>query len=50
MKTLIDCMNGMYELDYQFRDVYLLTRAAEKEADTSKRAETGLTGWIDCYG
>ena len=49
MKTLIDRMNAMYEQDYQFRDVYLLTTAAEDEAETPKRAETGLTGWIDCY-
>ena len=49
MKTLIDRLNGMYEQDYQFRDVYLLTTAAEDEAETPKRAETGLTGWIDCY-
>ena len=49
MKTLIDRMNGMYEQDYQFRDVYLLTTAAEDETETPKRAETGLTGWIDCY-
>ena len=39
----------MYELDYQFRDVYLLTTAAENEESTPKRAEAGLTGWIDCY-
>ena len=49
MKTLIDRMNAMYELDYQFRDVYLLSTAAENEAETPKRAETGLTGWTDCY-
>ena len=49
MKTLIDRMNAMYPLDYKFRDVYLLTTAAEDEEDTPKRAETGLTGWIDCY-
>ncbi len=49
MKTLIDRMNGMYEQDYQFRDVYLLTTAAEDETETPKRAEIGLTGWIDCY-
>lgn len=49
MKTLIDRMNAMYELDYQFRDVYLLTTAAEDEEHTPKRAETGLTGWLDCY-
>ena len=49
MKTLIDRMNAMYGLDYRFRDVYLLTTAAEGEEQTPKRAETGLTGWIDCY-
>lgn len=49
MKTLIDRMNAMYPLDYKFRDVYLLTSAAEEEKDTPKRTEVGLTGWIDCY-
>ena len=49
MKTLIDRMNAMYSQDYHFRDIYLLTTAAEEEAETPKRAETGLTGWIDCY-
>lgn len=49
MKTLIDRMNAMYTQDYKFRDIYLLTTAAEEEAETSKRAENGLTGWIDCY-
>ncbi|MDE6000230.1 MAG: flavodoxin family protein [Bacteroidaceae bacterium] len=49
MKTLIDRMNAMYEQDYQFRDVYLLTTAAEDEEETPKRTEAGLTGWIDCY-
>ncbi len=49
MKTLIDRMNAMYPMDYKFRDVYLLTTAAEDEVETPKRTETGLTGWIDCY-
>ena len=49
MKTLIDRLNSMYPLDYKFRDVYLLTTAAEDEEDTPKRAEVGLTGWIDCF-
>ena len=49
MKTMIDRMNAMYSQDYKFRDVYLLTTAAEDEEETPKRAETGLTGWIDCY-
>lgn len=49
MKTLIDRMNAMYPLDYQFRDVYLLTTAAEDEPHVPQRAEAGLMGWIDCY-
>ncbi|EJW93678.1 iron-sulfur flavoprotein, partial [gut metagenome] len=49
MKTLIDRMNGMYNQDYRFREVYLLTTAAEEEDFVPQRAETGLTGWIDCY-
>ena len=51
MKTLIDRMNAMYPKDYRFRDIYLLTTATENEPDfTPKRAESGLQGWIDCYG
>ena len=49
MKTLIDRMNAMYPKDYKFRDVYLLATATENEQETPKRAEMGLTGWIDCY-
>ena len=43
-------MNAMYPKDYRFRDIYLLTTAAEAEEETPRRAEMGLTGWIDCYG
>ena len=50
MKTLIDRMNAMYPKDYRFRDIYLLTTAAEAEEETPRRAEMGLTGWIDCCG
>ena len=49
MKTLIDRMNALYSLDYKFRDVYLLCTAHEDEKETPKRAEAGLTGWIDCF-
>ncbi len=49
MKVLIDRMNAMYSLDYKFRDVYMITTAAEDEPEVPKRAEAGLTGWIDCY-
>lgn len=50
MKTLIDRMNAMYPKDYRFRDVYLLTTAAENEAHVPIRVESGIQGWIDCFG
>ena len=49
MKTLIDRMNAMYPLEYKFRDVYMLTTAADDEEQTPKRAEMGLEGWIECF-
>ncbi|MCQ2501640.1 MAG: flavodoxin family protein [Lachnospiraceae bacterium] len=49
MKTLIDRMNSMYPKDYKFRDIYLLTAAAEDEDYVPEKAISGLQGWIDCY-
>lgn len=49
MKTLLDRMNSLYPKDYRFRDVYMLSVAAEDEDYTPKRAESGLQGWIDCF-
>ena len=41
---------GVYDgAKAEFRDIYLLTTAAEDEEFTPKRAESGLQGWIDCY-
>ena len=44
-----DDVNDIMAKVHAFRDVYLLTTAAEDETETPERAETGLTGWIDCY-
>ena len=49
MKTLIDRMNALYSLDYRFRDVYLLSAAAEDAEGVDARALAGLGGWIDCF-
>ena len=46
MKVMIDRANSLYTSNYQFRDVYLLSTAAENE---DKRAITGLKGWVNCY-
>jgi len=49
MKVLIDRGNPLYRSDYHFRDVYMLSTAAEDEPDVPERAVEGLTGWIDCF-
>lgn len=49
MKTMLDRANPLYSADYQFRDVYMLTAAAEEGADTPEQAVHGLEGWIRCF-
>lgn len=49
MKTLLDRMNSLYPKDYHFRDIYLLTAAAEDEEGVPDKTIIGLQGWIDCY-
>ena len=49
MKTLLDRSNPLFVADYRFRDVYLLTSAAEEEDFVPARAVSGLEGWIDCF-
>ena len=49
MKTMIDRANALFVKDYQFRDVYMLSTAAEEDASACERAITGLKGWIACF-
>lgn len=49
LKTLLDRLNPLFPSDYAFRDVYLMTAAAEDEAYVPKRAISGLEGWIECF-
>lgn len=49
MKTLLDRLNPLYPSDYKFRNVYMLSVAAEDEEFVPKKAESGLQGWIDCF-
>lgn len=49
MKTLLDRGNPMYSADYAFRDIYLLSAAAEEVENVPKRAVSGLEGWIECF-
>lgn len=49
MKTLLDRMNSLYPKDYKFREVYMLSVAAEDEEYVPERAVNGLCGWIECF-
>lgn len=49
MKTLLDRANALYSSDYHFRDIYMLTSAAEDEEYVPVKAVSGLEGWIDCF-
>lgn len=49
MKTVLDRANALYGSDYRFREIYMLTAAAENDKDTPKIAENGLKGWIECF-
>ena len=42
MKTLLDRLNPLYPSDYKFRNVYMLSVAAEDEEFVSQKAESGL--------
>lgn len=49
MKTLLDRANPLYGGDYHFKDVYMLTSAADDEETTPQRTISGLEGWIECF-
>lgn len=49
MKTLLDRANSLYGSDYAFREIYLLSAAAEDEPGVDSRAISGLEGWIACF-
>ena len=46
MKTMIDRANSLFPKDYKFRDVYLLTAAADDEQAVDEGAGHGLQGGI----
>lgn len=49
LKTVLDRANPLYGGDYRFKDVYMLTSAADDDNATPQRAISGLEGWIECF-
>ncbi len=48
MKTLIDRANSLYTADYKFREVYLITTAADEAQEAAEPVKNGLKGWLAC--
>lgn len=49
MKTLLDRLNPLYPSDYKFRNIYMISTAAEDEDYVYEKAVSGLNGWVDCF-
>ncbi len=49
LKTLLDRLNPLFPSDYAFRDIYLMTAAAEAEDSVPERAVSGVEGWVECF-
>lgn len=49
LKTFLDRLNPLYGQDNKFRQVYLLTAAAENDRASMDGTVKGVQGWIDCF-
>lgn len=49
LKTFLDRLNPLYGGENKFREVYLLTSAAENDRSAMEGTVGGVQGWIDCF-
>lgn len=49
LKTFLDRLNPLYSRENKFKEVYLLTTAADDEESAMYGAEQDMQGWIDCF-
>lgn len=49
MKTLLDRSNPLFSSHYAFRDIYLLTTAADADSGAMDGAVSDMNGWVMCY-
>ncbi len=48
MKTMIDRANSLFDRDYKFREVYVITTSADASEGVAKSVLFGMKGWLDC--
>lgn len=49
LKTFLDRMNPIYTLGHDFKEVYLISTAAEDEESAVDGSISDINGWIDCF-
>lgn len=49
MKTLIDRANSLFAAGHRFKEVYLITTAADSSKGIVQTVINGLNGWINCF-
>ena len=49
LKTLLDRCNPLFADDYKFREIYLITTAADYSQNVSAISVKALLGWISCF-
>ncbi len=49
LKTFLDRLNPLYGRDNNFKEVYLLTTAADTDIGAMDGTIKGVQGWIDCF-
>ncbi len=49
LKTMLDRANPLYDSDYSFRKVYLLSSGAENGEKTVEGSIEAVQGWVDCF-
>ena len=49
LKTFLDRMNPIYTLGHDFKEVYLISSAAENEESAVDGSIRDISGWIDCF-
>lgn len=49
LKTFLDRLNPLFVRENKFKDVYLLTTAADNDESAMDGAVKDMKGWIDCF-
>lgn len=49
LKTFLDRLNPLYGRDNKFKEIYLLTTAADDNESAMDATVAGVRGWINCF-